>query len=80
MVDFNSVLSAARQLTEEEQMRLVDALWSPTDDDADCPLDEAWKAELERRVARMDAGTVTLVPWEQVRSNARLRAGLNDVD
>ena len=30
-------------------------------------IDAAWSKEIERRVAEIDAGTVELVPWEEVR-------------
>ena len=28
----------------------------------------AWSAEIERRLVEIDAGTVELIPWEDVRS------------
>jgi putative addiction module component (TIGR02574 family) len=28
----------------------------------------AWSAEIERRLSEIDAGTVELIPWEDVRS------------
>ena len=28
----------------------------------------AWSAEIERRLAEIDAGTVELIPWDDVRS------------
>ena len=76
MVDFNSVLTAARQLTEEDQFRLVDALGLHPSDEVNPPFDECWKAELERRVARIKSGESKSVPWETVRLEARRRLGL----
>jgi putative addiction module component (TIGR02574 family) len=35
---------------------------------SDQDLEAAWSQEIERRVAEIDAGTVELVPWEEVRS------------
>ncbi len=29
--------------------------------------EEAWKTEIEERLKQMDAGTVKLVPWAEVR-------------
>jgi putative addiction module component (TIGR02574 family) len=40
----------------------------------DLNVEEAWAAEVERRVAETDSGKVRLVPWDRVRR--RLRAGL----
>jgi putative addiction module component (TIGR02574 family) len=76
MVDFNSVLNDARQLTPEDQFRLFEALWTPGED----TLSNAWKAELDRRIARMDSRESQGVPWEEVRLKARQRAGFSDVD
>jgi putative addiction module component (TIGR02574 family) len=31
-------------------------------------VDEAWRAEIERRMAELDAGSVETIPWEEVRA------------
>jgi putative addiction module component (TIGR02574 family) len=31
-------------------------------------VEAAWSAEIERRLVEIDAGTVELIPWEDVRS------------
>jgi putative addiction module component (TIGR02574 family) len=31
-------------------------------------VEAAWSAEIERRLAEIDAGTVELIPWDDVRS------------
>jgi putative addiction module component (TIGR02574 family) len=66
---------SARQLFEEA-MRLdpkeratllrllVDALDADTEEDSE----EAWRAEIERRIAELDAGAVETVPWEELRA------------
>jgi putative addiction module component (TIGR02574 family) len=35
---------------------------------SDQDIEAAWSKEIERRVAEIDAGTVELVPWEEVRA------------
>lgn len=35
---------------------------------SDQDIEAAWFKEIERRVAEIDAGTVELVPWEEVRA------------
>ena len=30
--------------------------------------EEAWRAEVERRIAELDAGAVETVPWEELRA------------
>ena len=34
--------------------------------EVDPDVEDAWRAEIERRVAELDAGTVETVPWEVV--------------
>ena len=56
MVDFNSVLEDARQLSPSDQAKLIDALWDTVPVDADIPLHPEWAAELERRVNELKVG------------------------
>jgi putative addiction module component (TIGR02574 family) len=44
-------------------------------DDADLPLHQNWAAELERRVAALQAGSAQTIPWETVRDEALARIG-----
>lgn len=71
MADFNSVLNQARQLSAEDRLRLIDALWELVPPEADLPLHEDWARKLERRVADLEAGTSTTVPWTEVRDEAQ---------
>jgi len=48
---------------------LLDSLDASTEDH----VDEAWRAEIERRMLELDTGAVTPVAWEQVQ--ARLSYG-----
>jgi putative addiction module component (TIGR02574 family) len=48
---------------------LLEALDAATDDGAD----DAWRAEIERRVAELDSGSVETVPWEEVRARLNRR-------
>jgi putative addiction module component (TIGR02574 family) len=45
-------------------------------DDSLTPLTDEWMNEISRRSAEYDDGKVQTIPWEQVRREARLRAGL----
>jgi putative addiction module component (TIGR02574 family) len=78
MVDFNAVLSAAKQLSEGEQLQLIDELWKLAPDGAAFPLDESWRQELERRVAAIDNGTANLISWETVKEASLRRIGPSD--
>jgi len=75
MNDFQSVLGAAQQLPTQELLRLIDALWASVPENADLPLHEDWGPELERRVAAIEKGATTSVPWSQVREEALARIG-----
>lgn len=35
---------------------------------SEADIEAAWSAEIERRLAEIDAGTVELIPWDDVRS------------
>ena len=43
---------------------LIEAL----DTEVDEGVDAAWRAEIERRMAELDAGSVETIPWEEVRA------------
>ncbi len=75
MVTFNSVLDDARQLSPEDRLRLIDALWESVPADLDLPLHPDWASELERRVAAIEAGTASAIPWTTIREDALARIG-----
>jgi putative addiction module component (TIGR02574 family) len=45
--------------------KLIDSLDSELDEDAEA----RWAAEIERRLAEVDAGNVTTIPWSEVRAS-----------
>ena len=69
------VLQVALALDEAERAEIVTALLSSLEP-AEVGVEEAWREEIRRRVAEIDAGEVELVPWETVRKD--LFARLND--
>jgi len=75
MSDFDSVLSAAQQLADEDRLRLIDALWESIPPDRNAPFSDDWAHEIERRVAELDAGTARTIPWPQIRDAALARVG-----
>lgn len=64
-----------RALPPEERVRLLDLLLESLQDTGDAVADEAWKSELERRVARYERGESTLRDADEVIAEAvrRLR-------
>ena len=72
---YEDLLSEAARLPEQDRAKLayflIDSLKGPSDPDVDA----LWTAEIERRVADIDAGRETAIPWEEVRQ--RLLEPLN---
>ena len=61
------VLTNALSLTAEERAKVAASLIESLDEQVDDGADEAWAAEIQRRLDEIDAGTVQLVPWEEAR-------------
>jgi len=76
MRDYEAVLADATSLPVVERIQLIEALWDTLPGDVLPPLSDEWIAEIERRSAEYDSGSVQTVPWEQIRADALRRAGL----
>jgi putative addiction module component (TIGR02574 family) len=72
---FTEVWQEAAELTEEERASLAGLLIDSLEGEADPGVEEAWAAEIQKRVAQVEAGTAKTVPWEEVRQ--RLISRLN---
>jgi putative addiction module component (TIGR02574 family) len=64
---FTDVWKEAADLSEEERTALAGLLIESLEGEPDTDVEAAWAAEIEKRVAELDAGTVATIPWEQVR-------------
>ena len=62
-----ALLLDALQLQTAERAELAAELIASLDGPADSDVAAAWAAELERRVAALDAGALKLEPWEDVK-------------
>ncbi len=67
MVDFQSILDAARQLPESDRVRLMYELWETVPLEAEFRFSEEWGREIEKRLAELRDGSVKTIPWEQIR-------------
>lgn len=67
------LLQAALALTEEERFELTETLLASRAESGELPFDPVWLAEIQRRSAAIDAGTVPLTPWPLVRERVRQR-------
>ena len=62
-----AVLAEALRLDEQARAELAAELLASLDGPADADAASQWAAEIERRVASIEAGTATLEPWDEVR-------------
>jgi putative addiction module component (TIGR02574 family) len=62
-----AVLADALRLDDEARAELAAELLASLDGPADPDAERAWDAEIERRIAAIEAGTISLEPWDQVR-------------
>jgi putative addiction module component (TIGR02574 family) len=71
----DKLFQEALQLDEAERAALAGMLIDSIDNDVEEGVEAAWIAEIERRVAELDAGTVETIPWEVVRDDLRRKPG-----
>ncbi|MHB0961512.1 MAG: addiction module protein [Pirellulaceae bacterium] len=67
------VLQSALALPESERAEIAASLILSLDTDTDDGVDEAWAAEVRRRVESIDKGEVTLIPWDDLMREMRAR-------
>ena len=70
------LLSQARQLSVQDQIELVEALWDGIAARNAAPLPtDVQKAELDRRLAEHQASPDDVVSWSEVKASALARIG-----
>ncbi|HEY3581159.1 MAG TPA: addiction module protein [Pyrinomonadaceae bacterium] len=62
------LFAQASNLSERERATLAGLLIESLESEIDPDVEEAWREEIERRVAELDSGTARTVPWETVRA------------
>ncbi|MCI0355411.1 MAG: addiction module protein [Acidobacteria bacterium] len=62
-----AILADALRLSPEVRAQLAAELLASLDGPSDPDAEAAWLAEIERRVADLDAGRTKLEPWEDVK-------------
>lgn len=71
MADLVEELSRkARALPTEDRIRLAEEILA-TVQEVDAEVEQAWDAEIRRRIAEIDNGTAKLVPAEEVFAEVR---------
>jgi putative addiction module component (TIGR02574 family) len=58
----------ASTLSDQERAALAGLLIESLESEVDPDVEEAWRVEIERRLAELDSGTVKTVPWEVVKA------------
>ena len=66
--NLNDVFQQAVQLPERDRATLAGLLIETLDPVSEPDVEAAWSEEIKRRVAEIDAGTVELIAWEDVRA------------
>jgi putative addiction module component (TIGR02574 family) len=62
-----------KALSAEERLNLIEQIWDSLEAD-DVPVTEAQKAELDRRIEKMDRDGERGIPWQDVLDRIRGRA------
>ena len=58
----------AMRLDPEERATLMRLLIEGLDAESEEGVDDAWMAEVERRMAELDSGAAQSLPWEELRA------------
>jgi len=62
-----NVIEQALKLSETERLEIAEALYESVDGAADPGAQEAWDAEIKRRLNELDSGKVKSIPWAEAR-------------
>ncbi len=62
-----SVLADALRLDPEARAELAEELLGSLDGPADPDAEAAWDVEIDRRITAIEAGTIRLEPWAEVK-------------
>ena len=68
MINTTTLLEQVLSLPEHERARIAARLLESLDEEAQSDIDAAWAAEIERRCAAVDAGTLATSDWKDVRA------------
>jgi putative addiction module component (TIGR02574 family) len=74
-MDAKALLTEALRLSAEERAALAGELIQSLDMEVDSDAEAAWAAEIQARVARLDAGDATTIPWPEARRRIHAAAG-----
>jgi putative addiction module component (TIGR02574 family) len=64
------------RLAPEERATLMRLLIESLDAESEEGVEDAWRVEIERRMAELDSGSVQTIPWEEVKGDQSGYLGL----
>lgn len=70
-VGARKLVQDALALSSEERVQVAEELLDSVDEGAHVEIDEAWRAEILRRVQQVRRGEVEPMSWESVRAHGR---------
>ena len=65
----------ASELDEHDRATLAGLLLESLEHEVEEDVESAWQEEIERRLAELDADSVKLVSWDEVKAKLMRRAG-----
>jgi putative addiction module component (TIGR02574 family) len=66
--ELRELFDEAMRFDPGERAALIRLLIEALDAEVDEGVEEAWRVEIERRMAELDSGSVETIPWEEVRA------------
>ena len=61
------IYDEASELDESDRAQLAGLLLESIEPEADRDVEQAWAAEIDKRVKSVDNGTASRIPWEEVK-------------
>jgi putative addiction module component (TIGR02574 family) len=78
MSSVDDAFAIAQSLAPLDKLELISRIWEDVRVGGEFRPSDSALAEIRRRSAELDAGTVTAIPWEEVRDSVRRRLPPND--
>lgn len=72
------LLAEAMKLPDADRLELAAQLYQSVEGPADPDAEQAWGAEIQRRIEMIDAGQAEFVPWEDVKRRLARGHGADD--
>jgi putative addiction module component (TIGR02574 family) len=70
----------ASELDEHDRATLAGLLLESLEHEGDEDVESAWQEEIERRLTELDADSMQLVPWDEVKAKLMRRTGAERSD